>query len=661
MKKLLETIAKYRRNVNRLPAFSLLVTLLLCQFGYAEQQISQFGISGSFEQECQIGQLTDDYFKSAKVLVAIDSSKSTDARTTNILSKQKDAASAPNRREHISKPRVTLTKNGGFLVDGEPYLPIWVWNQPSSLITFHKDLGINTLKPGHPEKTDPIKRYLDKAHKAGMMVVASASQCSRVKGHPAILMYMVGHEDDKGVTGWYSLVIDDPSTTIWIEGEEPKESTFPKRTWINTGEPISLLSNGRWLTAAKKGDWRATDEFEVTKSGTYRLWAREFNKSWANPTTWCIDEREWQTTPRALRSKEVKNFRNGRGVGWCTYGTMDLTSGIHELRIKVTPGRTCGNDGKVADTVIAGYDGFAFTMAETYPAGKKGEMRPRRLPHHQKTSDEAVKACDPDALTFVIFTAQFFGRYRKIDLKWYHDFSQYADVIGFDHYPVTGWNKPERVPEVGLATKLLAELARPNQPVITFIESSDQELSWTREGFRGPTPEEMRCEAFQAIANGAKGIGHFTIAFGRGKKFKWVNLTEEMKKELRRTNGQLTRLTAPIVLGKDLSRELIVTSDETNDKQAEGNAVQAIRKDYEGTTYIIAVNVTRQPVSPTFVLEPRLKAKEAIVFEEDRKISIRNGNFSDTFEPLAVHIYVIESNVINKKMPKAYDEIVDAN
>ena len=576
----------------------------------------------------------------AKGLVAGDFSNSTYAPTIyDVPSNSEDAAPDAG----CPKPRATLTKDGGLIIDGKPFLPIWVWNQPSNLILFHKDLGMNTLSPGHPEEIDPIKQYLDKAYEAGMMVVLPASWYSKVKEHPSILMYMVAHEYDMAVPGCYSLVIEDPSTTIWIEGEEANESTFPKRTWINMGEPIASLSNGRWLTAAENGDWRATYEFKVARPGTYRLWAREFNKSWANPTTWRIDNREWQTTPRLLKSKDIINFGSGRGVGWCMYGTVDLTSGIHKLQIKVAPGRTYGMAREVADTVVAGYDGFVFTMADTYPKGKTGIPRPRYLPYRQKTSYETIKRYAPNSLTFAVFTAQFFEAYRKIDLKWYREFIQYADVIGFDYYPVTGSNKPEFVPRVGLATKQLVELARSNQPVIVFIESSDQELSWTKKGFRGPTPEEMRCEAFQAIANGAKGIGHFTIAFGRSKKFKWVNLTEEMKVELRRTNRQLTCLTEPIVMGDDPSTKLIVTGDDTNDKHAGGRAIQAIRKDYQGRTYIIAVNVTRQQVSAAFILNPKPKTREAIVFEEDRKIFLEDGKFSDTFEPLAVHIYVIRN------------------
>jgi len=537
-----------------------------------------------------------------------------------------------------AKPRVTLAPSGGFLVDGKPFLPIWAWNQPSNLIYTHKKLGMNTLNAGHPESADPALKYLDKLYREKMMMVVDAKLCSKVKGHPAVLMYMVGHEDDIAVRA-YAVEFEKSSKSIWIEAEEPVESTFPKSTWLDMGEPLSVMSNGRWLTAAEKGDWSAGYEFKAAKSGTYNLWAREFTKDWANPTTWRVDDGKWQTTPRSLRSSNVEEFSNGRGVGWCKYGNVKLSAGDHKLQIKVAKGRTCGT-GKPIDGVISGYDGFAFTDSELQPKGSKGVSLPVRHPRRQKALYDQVKACDPDAQTFVIFSAGFFGRYRKIDQDWYRQFNQYADVTGFDHYPVTGWNQPKWVPEVGLATKKLAELARPSQPVITFIESSDQELSWTAEGFRPPSPEEMRCEAFGAIANGAKGIGHFTIAFGRGKGFKWVNLTDAMQAELKHTNGQMTRLTAPIVIGKDISDKVTVTGDKTSDKIAQGRAIQYIAKHHDNATYIIAVNVTRKAVAPVFTLT--LTASKAEVFEEARTVTVEGSKFSDKFEPLEVHVYILK-------------------
>ena len=86
MKELLETIPEYRRNVNRLAAFSLLVILLFCQIIYAERQISQFGITWTFNRDYTVGQFANgDYWVLGPVtIIGIDPpSTETNGRTIN--------------------------------------------------------------------------------------------------------------------------------------------------------------------------------------------------------------------------------------------------------------------------------------------------------------------------------------------------------------------------------------------------------------------------------------------------------------------------------------------------------------------------------------------------------------------------------------------------
>jgi len=268
---------------------------------------------------------------------------------------------------------------------------------------------------------------------------------------------------------------------------------------------------------------------------------------------------------------------------------------------------------------------------------------PKRLPEVEKAAYEKVKAADPKALTWNILTTGFYGPYHeqyKLPMEYYREFLKWTDITSFDHYPVTGWNQPGRLPEVGLATRQLVDMAPRGVPVWTIVEAADQELSWTPPETRGPTPEEMRAEVFSAIAGGAKGIGYFTIAFGAKKNdgFKWNHLTEGIRAELKRTNAELTELTGPIVMG-DTDKALTVSGDATGNKSAQGHAIQAIRKEHQGVTWIIAVNVTTEDVSPTLTLADAPKAAQAAVWHEDRSVPLTDGAITDTFKPLEVHIY----------------------
>jgi hypothetical protein len=539
-------------------------------------------------------------------------------------------------------PRVTLTPAGGVLVDGKPFLPIIVWAQPSSTIPLQKELGMNTIHCGESADKDPPKAYLDKLQAAGLMglfgVEAITEELSR---HPAILAWTVEHEPDGAQPAGYQADLGGDARIVWIEGEAAKENTFKHAPWLD--QKMAQLSGGKWLTADPSGEGKAVFEFDVRADGSYHLWVREFTKNWANPTRWTLDDKPAQETPRTLDAKDNINLGSGRGVAWSEYAKVELTKGKHKLTFEIVAGRTLGKAAEPGKEALWAVDAICLTTDASYPPALKAEPTPTRSPTEQKANFDKVKAVNPKALTWNILTAGFFGGYNKLPMRYYDEFLKTTDITSFDHYPVTGWNQPGNLPEVGLATRKLASLARPGQPVWTIVEASDQELSWTPPETPGPTAAEMRAEIWMGIANGAKGIGYFTIAFGAKKKdgFKWNHLTDEIKAELKRSNAQLTALTGPIVMG-DTKKALTVANDATDDKAAEGHAIQAIRKEFEGKTYVIAVNVTRKDATPTFTLAEPPTAAEAAVWQENRTVPLKDGAFSDTFKPLEVHVYEIK-------------------
>jgi hypothetical protein len=285
-------------------------------------------------------------------------------------------------------------------------------------------------------------------------------------------------------------------------------------------------------------------------------------------------------------------------------------------------------------------DALCFVPGDAkFPKAKPLPFTPRRAPSVAKANYERMKAADPNALCWTVLTGFFHKNYNRLPLALYDEYLKQTDIVSFDHYPVTGWNQPDKLVEVGQMTSQLAGMARKGQPVWSIIEASDQELSWTSPQTKGPTPQQMRAEAWMCIASGAKGIGYFTIGFGRGKAFKWNNLTPAIEAELKRTNAELTELAGPIVAG-DSGNGLKVSSDESDDKVTNGHALMAIRKDYQGKTYLICVNVTRKTVKPTLSVEG-VAGTVAQVWKEDRTIPFEAGALTDAFEPLAVHIYVV--------------------
>jgi len=534
-----------------------------------------------------------------------------------------------------AEPRVRLAENGGLLVDGKPFLPIFVWAQPMKLIEFHKGLGINTLHAG--SKDDSPKELLDKLHAAGMFGWMNLNLMNpETVGHPAVLCWTSMHEYDSPQAPLYKADLGGNATSLWIEGEQPREHSFKQAGWLNVEKP--QLSGGKWLVSSAAGKGKAVYEFTVEKAGTYNLWVREFYKTRANPTRWTLDDQAPQETPRSLGTKESKGVAPSMAVGWGKYGTVELSKGSHTLTLEVVPGQTQGGPGKEPNMKLTlwAVDVVCFTTAETYPPALKGDYLPRRSPDEAAANLRKIREADPKALAALIFTGAIAEKVegvakQRIPERTYKAFMDAADVVTYDFYPSSGCNKPYRLPQTGLSCRELVSWAPRGKPVWAFIETGQINNS-----FPSPTPEEMRAQIWSCIANGAKGIGYFTVAFD---PFRWTNFGEGIEGELKRSNAELAALAGPIVMG-DTDKGLAVTGDEVDDRWALGHAIHAIRKDHEGKTYVIAVNVCRKAVTPMFRLEG-VVADKAAVWKEDRTVALSDGAFNDTFEPLAVHIYTV--------------------
>lgn len=215
--------------------------------------------------------------------------------------------------------------------------------------------------------------------------------------------------------------------------------------------------------------------------------------------------------------------------------------------------------------------------------------------------------------------------------EWYYQYAAVTDLLSFDFYPVTGWNRPDWVYIPGPATEMLFnEYANSQKPVWAIVEASDADLSWTPPETRGPTPEEMRFEVWHAVIHGATGIGYFTIAFN---PFRWANIDQAIEAEMTRTNGQLTALTEVILsMPPDLSLTVSEASGQTCNYM--------VRR--SGNTYYLLVDnadMARQAATITATFDRQLGSVS--VYDESRQIIPDGNSFTDSFAPLEVHIYEI--------------------
>jgi hypothetical protein len=139
-------------------------------------------------------------------------------------------------------------------------------------------------------------------------------------------------------------------------------------------------------------------------------------------------------------------------------------------------------------------------------------------------------------------------------------------------------------------------------------------------------PAELRAEVWLAIAGGARGIGYFTHTWTP------VHHSFDVSPQLQRTIRKISELldaVRPGLVGKTVL------------SAANSGAIKVIARigDGSGSTYVFAVNAQRGPIRVQIHV-PRLHAGRLTVFGERRAVNVQSHRFVDTFNPLAVHVYV---------------------
>ncbi len=526
---------------------------------------------------------------------------------------------------------VSIGPNRALLVDGKPFFPLFVWLQPSRLIDFHHDLGMNSLMGEGANSEDTAEAFLDALAERGMYgVIHFREEHAHLKDHPALLTWMFGDEPDlPGQTPFEPP--DMEGATVLIEAENPVESTFPERSWLV--QEHAQLSGGHWLNVTQDDlppePFTARYEFEIPQAATYVLWDRGAMKTWGSPTRWRFDGGEWQTSPRDARTIEGRRIGSNQTVGWHRYGETNLAAGRHVLEIAVQDGRTLGKADQVGEDILFGVDLFLLTTSQQEPQ-TPFRVIPRTPPEEIATRYAAKQAADPSRPIYLNLTARFFGPQRQLPLEVYQGFCAATDIVGFDHYPIYGWGRPDRIHEIAQVTAALRDLAGEGKPVWAILETTNGS-QWVREDMRPPTPEEIRAEVWMAIINGATGIGYFPHAWK--PTYSQCRIPEENQAELRRLNTQITELT-PAILGDPVEG---VTCE------SEGELpVDVMARKGEDGTYVFAVNLLRAEREAKISLPGLPAGAEIEVLGEDRKLAAQEASFSDSFGELEVHLYRVK-------------------
>ncbi len=267
----------------------------------------------------------------------------------------------------------------------------------------------------------------------------------------------------------------------------------------------------------------------------------------------------------------------------------------------------------------------------------KGQPRstPERVVEHYRK----IKAADDARPVFQNLTSAFMekgpGSEKRTpaDRKAYYEAAvQGADVLGFDIYPIYGWNRDDRLDWVADGVRdLLAYAGR--RPVIAFVETSKGSRWIDAARQKDVLPEHTRAEVWMAIIRGATGIAYFTHAWR--PDFTEFRPDDAMQAELKRLNGQVARL-APAILADPAKAKVSIALEG-------GLAGEVLAKEHEGALWLFANNLDmkRRPGKAVLSVEGLKKGSKVEVIDEGREILAGDGAFADEFGPLAVHLYRI--------------------
>ena len=499
--------------------------------------------------------------------------------------------------------KVAINKHRALEVNDQVFFPLMAWLQDAKNFQAVRDCGMNTVAGYWPNSsgTRDVTEYIELVRKAGLYGVMPYHEA--LKGHPALLAYIHDDEPDLPQQVSDAQVVPD------------------KRLRVNRRTPLWRIVDGVTHT------WSVLDPLEGA-SITIRLPQQVTAESvavWltvseglavARQVSFAADGREVLKVELANKAGQQK-FPLPKPVTF-----RELTFTVHSIY----PGQN--EWGSVGE--IEAFDAQGKNVLLSPP-----RLEPRAMPERVMEQYRKIKAGDPSRPVFMTLTGYFhphFGKWTDQQRQGlYPQYIKATDVVGYDIYPIYGWNKPEWIHLVYEATGQLAEMAG-NRPVYAWIETS-KGGQWTGalENQKDVTPAHIRAEVWMAICNGATAIGYFTHAWKPA--YSQFGVPEHNRKALAEINQQITRL-APAILATAPRRQVAI-------KAEDDTKLAVLARQHDGALYLFAVNYDQRvrKARATVTIDGLAEGQEVTVIDESRSVKAQQGKFLDEFDPLAVHIY----------------------
>ncbi len=486
-----------------------------------------------------------------------------------------------------------------FVVNGEPFFPIMLWAQSLERLDEKMAAKVNTF--------------------AGRRGDASAGE----------YLDAIADKGTYGVMHFSKTVPDHPHLLAWIHGDEPDLFKRDPGVEMKLADGASTTVEGS-LDALRNGDKLCGPVFQPLEGAAVTFVPREPVEV-VGVALWVAADPEFAAVKELVIEADGEEVCRETLERTTDAQRIELPSCItaKELTIRVLavhPGD--GEAGRINLVDALGPDG-------TSAFARLRSREPRVCPEDLKSYYDAARSREPQRPVFMTFTSNFMKRSSGFDedtkKRIYPEYVKHTDVVGFDTYPIFGWNKPEMLHDVADGVTELCAIAGPRRPVYAWIETNAGSRWIDPEKQLPVTPQDTRAEVWMAIIRGATAIGYFTHSW-------WPEYDEfapdkKMIRELARLNSRITRL-APAILAPPAGRNVQI-------KLEGGLDCHLKTTHYDGHLYIFAQNMDmeRREAAAVLKVEDMPEGTPVEVVDEKREIRSEEGMFADDFGPLAEHVY----------------------
>ena len=227
----------------------------------------------------------------------------------------------------------------------------------------------------------------------------------------------------------------------------------------------------------------------------------------------------------------------------------------------------------------------------------------------------------------------------------YRDYAAGTDIFIPEIYPIRGGdaqNVRDGMARVSNNLRLARKSAREAGLTTRSVWALMQQFKGWTNWKRFPTKDELFCSSFSALASGANGIMWYTYSGGPSKFNKNVMNygaidDPERWAELKELVSRINEIKG-VLLERTPADQPVVTVKRGPAKDIVDNpSIVTLLKRHAGAVYVIAVNDTPEAVTADLRIPGAAEKGEALW--EGRAVSAPKGILSETFAPLAVHVY----------------------